>query len=79
MRIARPKAPAAIVALISFIVADLGAAEAQSLPTLQSLPQEVKAAIQESVKECGTEKAALKWGFVVAQDVNGDGVRRLHP
>ena len=66
--------PAAMVALISFVVANQAEAWAQSLPTIQSLPQEVQAAIQESVKECGTEKVVLKWGFIVAEDVNDDGV-----
>ena len=65
---------AAMVALFSFVVANQVEAWAQSLPTIQSLPQEVQAAIQESVKECGTEKVALKWGFIVAEDVNDDGV-----
>ena len=74
LKLTRPRVPAAMVALISFAVANTGAASAQSLPTLQSLPQEVRAAIQESVKQCGAEKAAFKWGFIVAEDVNGDGV-----
>jgi hypothetical protein len=63
----------AMVALISFAAAHSGEASAQSLPTLQSLPQEVRLAIQDSVKQCGAE-VTLKWGFVVAEDVNGDGV-----
>jgi len=63
-----------MVALISFVVASRAEAWAQSLPTLQSLPQEVQASIQDSAKECGAEKVVLKWGFIVAEDVNDDGV-----
>jgi hypothetical protein len=70
----RPIAHAAMVAL-SFVAANPGAAWAQTLPTLPSLPPEVRAEIQDSVKQCGgAEKVRLKWGFVVAEDVNADGI-----
>jgi len=63
-----------MVALNSFVVAHQAVAWAQTLPTIQSLPQEVQAAIQESVRKCEPEKVTLKWGFILEKDVNGDGV-----
>ena len=62
------------VALFGFVVACPAQAGAQTLPTLQSLPLEVQAAIQEAVRQCEPEKVTLKWGFVSAKDVNDDGV-----
>ena len=61
-----------MVSLIFFVVAYQAEAWAQTLPTLQSLPQEVQAAIQEAVRDCEPEKVTLKWGFIVEKDVNGD-------
>jgi hypothetical protein len=62
------------LALFGFVVAYPAEAGAQTLPTLQSLPQEVQAAIQEAVRTCKPENATLKWGFISAKDVNDDGV-----
>jgi hypothetical protein len=46
---------------------------AQSLPTLQSLPEEVQVAIEKEVKDCEPQKAALDWGFIAKRYMNENG------
>jgi hypothetical protein len=75
-----------IAIIIALAVLAATAAHAQPLPipkppvatgifaqSQQSLPQIVQDAIQESQKRCEPERSALKTGFVLEKDINGDG------
>src|SRR3712207_5942497 len=41
----------------------------------QGLPPSVKAAIEQSRKDCGRQKLTMDRGFIKRRDVNGDGVQ----
>jgi hypothetical protein len=46
---------------------------AQSLPTLQSPPDQVQVAIEKEVKDCESQKTAFDWGFISKRYMNENG------